>query len=275
MRISSIVTTALTMGREHQNFIGAKWLSFLLKICPENKKRKLALRLLSLSPHYFYRDLNPEYKNMPFKDFLEAEYERNRDSRRKICKLLLKPYLKSDYRILDYGCGAGFLAKAVSEYAKEVYAVDISGTVIQCAEILNNADNIKYSGVRTLPDFIDDESLDIIYSIAVIQHVTDEVFIQILKNCSEKIKKNGKLLFHVQLEDSKWKTEKEWKSDVSVRGKIKLKYGLNCFSRTSGYFNESLSKFGFKVLSIRNVESICGENFDDICKQDFIEAVKL
>src|ERR1700733_12785317 len=121
-KLLNFIKALLTNGRDNQAFIGAKWLVVLLRITPRLLKRKMALRILAISPHYFYRTSRPEYKNMPTSQFLEAEFERNRSSRERIVNQLLLPGLKPGYRVLDIGCGPGFLAKAVSRHVKMVYA---------------------------------------------------------------------------------------------------------------------------------------------------------
>src|SRR3984885_9702638 len=121
-KLKNFAKELLTNVSDEQAFIGATWRVFLLGITPGSLKRKMALRILALSPHYFYRTSRPEYKNMPTNQFLEAEFERNRSSRERIVNQLLLPGLKPGYRVLDIGCGPGFLAKAVSRHVKMVYA---------------------------------------------------------------------------------------------------------------------------------------------------------
>jgi hypothetical protein len=113
------IVSILTRGPSSQNFIGAAWLTFLLKASPKSKQRRLALRILALSPHYFYRHLNPQYANLPYQEFLEAEFDRNTTGRRKICDLILKPYLNKDYVVMDYGCGPGFWPRPYRGTSKE------------------------------------------------------------------------------------------------------------------------------------------------------------
>jgi ubiquinone/menaquinone biosynthesis C-methylase UbiE len=274
-QLLQIVKSIPAIGKDSQSFIGAKWLIYLLRVCPKSKKRALALRILSLSPHYFYRNIKPEYSKLSFCEFLEAEYTRNKVSREKICSLLLRPYLAKNMVVMDYGCGPGFLAKAVSSIAGKVYAVDISHGVLECAKILNSGDNIEYlyagrGGVSIIPD----NGLDIIYSIAVIQHLANKVFEEVLSTWREKLKPGGKALLHIVIDDPNWKSEEQWKADTSLRGKIKLKYALNCFSRTSEYLYGVLPQKGFRILSLQKIEDICGEYFDDVCGQHLLIAEK-
>jgi hypothetical protein len=65
---------------------------------PAPIREHVALRLLSVSPHYFY---GPDVR---------VEDARNRESRQALADTLVLPYLTSDTRVLDYGCGPGYLA---------------------------------------------------------------------------------------------------------------------------------------------------------------------
>src|SRR5438128_3266642 len=130
-RILKLARAILTTGKDHQSFIGARWLVLSLRLTPRPLKKKLALWILSLSPHYFSREINPDYKNLSLNQFLEAEYRRNRSSREMICNQLLMRYVKPHYEIMDIGCGPGFLAKAVARHVRTVYACDISPGVLE------------------------------------------------------------------------------------------------------------------------------------------------
>jgi len=248
---------------------------YLLRVCPKSKKRALALRILSLSPHYFYRNINPEYSKLSFCEFLEAEYTRNKVSREKIYSSVLRPCLSKNQVVMDYGCGPGFLAKAVSFIAGKVYAVDISHGVLECAKILNSGDNIEYlyagrGGISVIPD----NGLDIIYSIAVIQHLPNKVFGEVLSAWYEKLRPGGKVLLHIVIDDPNWRTEEQCRADTTLQGKIKLQCCLNCFSRTSEYLYDVLPQKGFRILSLQKIEDICGEYFDDVCGQHLLIAEK-
>src|SRR5471030_2813863 len=70
----NLLKALLTNGSDNQAFIGAKWLVILLRISPSFLKRNVALRILSISPHYFNRTSRAEYRGMPTSQFLEAEF---------------------------------------------------------------------------------------------------------------------------------------------------------------------------------------------------------
>lgn len=103
--IQSAFISMLTLGREHQSFLGAWWIPVSLRLCPLKYKRMFVLWILSLSPHYFYRSMRKDYEQMSLGDFLECEYQRNVDSRKEIVEKLLLSHLKSSMVAVDYGCG--------------------------------------------------------------------------------------------------------------------------------------------------------------------------
>lgn len=275
-RMLDLIKVLFTNGRDNQAFIGARWLVILLRITPRLFKRNMALRILAISPHYFYRTSRPEYEDMPTNQFLEAEFERNRSSREWICNQLLLPNLKPDYRVLDIGCGPGFLAKAVSRNVKLIYACDISRGVLACADIINGASNIRfiYSGESGFAQ-IADSSLDLAYSFAVIQHVRESVIKSLFLVAGKKIRPGGRCIFQVQLDDGKWKTENTQTEDQSVVNRLKLKYGLNFFPRSEDFFRELAAEAGFSVMAIRPVSELLDQPFDDIYHQHLVILSKL
>lgn len=263
---------ALILGGRRQSFLGARWVPFLVRHSPAPWKRAIALRLLALSPHYFYRQARPEYKAMKTRQFLEAECERNRASRRLICERILGPYLDSTAIALDVGCGPGWLARYVCERAKRVYACDISEGVLECAKVLNPAENLVYflTGDGTFPA-VPDDSVDLAYSFAVIQHVTDEVFGGILDGVYQKLKGGGRCVFHVVLSDAKgWRSESEWRSDSGIYGKIKWHYGLNGFYREQESVMATVLARHFVNPRVVKVRDLIQSHFDDIADQHLL-----
>ncbi|MEZ5425779.1 MAG: class I SAM-dependent methyltransferase [Pyrinomonadaceae bacterium] len=257
VKLIDVVKWGLTLGKEPQTFLGAKWVPAFLNKVSRSSKRKWALRILEWSPHYFIDGENPKYKGMPLDEYLEISFEINAESRREIYRKILKPYLKKDDTVLEYGCGPGFLARAVSPHVKKVFACDISVGALACARIINNAPNIDFivADKKGLSE-IEDQSLDAIFSFAVIQHLTDEVFEAVLENCRRKLKKGGRLILHIQLEDEVWKTEKDWRSDTSLKGRIKYKYGLHCFGRSKEKHEKLVLEHGFANVTFESLKEL-------------------
>ena len=272
-KILNIAKWGATLGREPQNFLGAKWIRTVLERTPESKKRIWALRMLSLSPHYFINPDDPQYSGMSHDEYLEAVSKTVAESREKIYQQILKPHFREDDTALDYGCGPGFLAKVVSGRVKKIYACDISEGALACARIINSAPNLEYvtaddRGLAAIPD----GSVDIVFSFAMVQHISDEIFEIVLENMRRKLKPGGRLVLHIQLTDDVWKTEDEWRSDNSIQGKIKFKYGLHCFGRTADVHKQIVEKHGFTGAKVVNIADIVPEIFDDVCSQSLLTA---
>ena len=79
---------------------------------------------------------------------------------------------------------------------------------------------------------------------------------------------------HVHLLEDGWKSEDEWKADQSVRGKVKYKYGLHCFGRTSDEYVSKAVKYGFENIEVQPIAAIVSEDFDDICSEHLLTAIK-
>ena len=126
-RVAGTLAIQLAAAGASQNFLGASWVAPLVNTMPEPVRERAALRLLSFSPHYFY-DRN-----------IRAEAERNRRSRQALAEALIVPHLSLRARVIDYGCGPGYMARAVAEAADHVDAIDISRGVLACARALNGS----------------------------------------------------------------------------------------------------------------------------------------
>jgi len=257
----------LIRGSDRQNYLGAAWIRTLLKLTPASKKEAMALRILSLSPHYFFRDPDRQGSRISTTRFLEIERKRNDDARREICEQILRPYLENNFAVLDYGCGPGFLARHVSRYVDRAFGCDISPGTIACARIINRSENLDYSVVGDgNPDPVKESSLDLIYSFAVIQHISDELFRILLKDFYRWLKPGGRAVLHIVVDDGEWKTEEEWREDGSILGKIKYRYGLHCFGRSGEAVNGMITSAGFVDIKHIALAEICDID-DDIAEQ--------
>ena len=269
-----VMMNTLARGKEDQSFLGAKWVERLLKLAPQRFKRQLALTVLSSSFHYFFRNINPDSLHLSHSEFIERElFERNKSTREKLCSCVLLSHLNSTQVVLDYGCGPGFLANSVSRHVRTVYAIDLSRGVLECARILNSAPNITFLHTTQL-DEIEDCSIDLVYSFAVVQHVTDSIFGKILAAMFSKLKKGGKLIIHIILDEDNWKTEQDWRQDTSLKGRLKWKHGLRCFKRNEQDVRGMLESAGYTSIVIQPMKELCREKFDEVCTQHLIFAVK-
>lgn len=160
----------LLAGSRRQAFLDQRWIGALLQVTPPARRRSLALRLLSLSPHYFIYQWERYPRDWSWSQVLDAESERNRATRAQIAERILAPLISDEATVLDFGCGPGYLAARVRKLAREVVAVDVSRGTLACAQVLNPGPSyarLDRGGRLGLPD----ESIDLVYSIAVFQHI--------------------------------------------------------------------------------------------------------
>src|ERR1700761_3880806 len=235
----SVIMYRATWGGS-QNFLGARWVERFVENSPASAREQVALRFLSLSPHYFYdRDVH-------------TEDERNRRSRESLADQLIAPHLTPDARVLDYGCGPGYLAAAVARDAAQVDAVDISRGVLACARAINGRPNITFS---TPDEFrATGEQMDLAYSFAVIQHLRTEVLQDVLGRLAAAVRPGGTLLLHFAVPDQEqWRTEEQWRADDSLANRAKLRYALNCFGRSADEMSALVAGRGFTEVTVRSL----------------------
>jgi len=186
----------LALLSREQEFLNRRFVEWALAAAPRRKRRALALRLLALSPHFSDRPFGAVLKL----GALEREFARNAATRRAIHEALIRPRVAPSMRVLDFGCGPGYLAKAVSADVSEVIAVDVSRGVIACAALLNPASNITYSiNHRSDLRFIGTSSIDLIYSFAVIQHLETRIAADFFREFYRVLRPGGQTLCHLVL----------------------------------------------------------------------------
>lgn len=274
-RAFDLLKWSVTLGRDRQNFLGARWVPFFLSRVPQRSRRKWALRILDLSPHYFLNPSDPKYYGLKKDEYLETVFADCARSREDIWTDILSARMSGAETVIDYGCGPGFLTKAVSPHVERIYGFDISEGALACARIVNAGANIDYlkadeSGLLQIPD----ASVDAVCTFAVFQHLTDEVLSTVLANISRKLKTGGRLVAHVQLPTERWRTETEWRSDNSVKGRLKFRYGLHCFARSRQEYLEALKAAGFVEIVFEPVDEMVAAATEPLDGQFIIAAVK-
>jgi cyclopropane fatty-acyl-phospholipid synthase-like methyltransferase len=242
---------ALAMGGS-QNFLGAKWVGLIVRHTPPRSREKVALKLIAISPHYFY-DEDPA-----------AGADRLRTSRNQLVNDVLDRYLHLNMRVIDFGCGPGYCSKAVANRVKVVEGVDISIGVLACAEALNGASNIEYETPTQCSSR--NEPVDLVFSFAVVQHMSEAGLVDTFAMLRRRLKLGGTLIVHFALPENGWRTEMEWQGDTTLKGMIKRQIGLRCSGRTVETMTRLLNQAGFAHT---RVEALCFQTKieDDIATQ--------
>jgi SAM-dependent methyltransferase len=258
-RIASDVLISRATWGGSQNFLGARWVERVIAHAPPAARKRVALRFLSLSPHYFY---DPD---------LAAEDTRNRRSRQILADELIAPYLTPGAHVLDYGCGPGYLAAAVGRLAGRVHGVDISRGALACARVLNGRPNVVF---QTPAEFRGAAGpVDLAYSFAVVQHLRTDALSAALALLAESVRPGGTLLLHfAQPSEQGYRTEQAWVSDGSVAGRAKLRYGLNCFGRSAEELTDLVTRYGFTDATAKPLGGTITIPGDDIPNQHLLTA---
>jgi SAM-dependent methyltransferase len=177
--------------------------------------------------------------------------------------------------VLDVGCGPGFLAYEAAKSARKVFACDLSPGVIACAQVLNSQPNIAYfSSLENGYSPVPDQTLDLVYSFAVIQHVGDDVFSDLMAIAFQKLKVGGQLVLDFPVEYGDIKDEAAWREDRTIRGRLKLRFGLNLFARERESFSRLIAQAGFTNLEYRSASRLFQDIEDDVTRQDLLVAQK-
>ena len=111
-----------------------------------------------------------------------------------------KNLFKSGQKILDFGCGGGYLLKNIKEANTELYGVEVNNE----AKIISEAKGIKvFSNSSLLPS----DHFDLIISNHALEH-TDNPLLE-LKNLHKSLKKDGQICIVVPLDNKSYSYKKK------------------------------------------------------------------
>jgi hypothetical protein len=96
----------------------------------------------------------------------------------------------------------------------------------------------------------------------------------VIANCFRKLKAGGCMVLHVQMTEDGWRTEQEWKDDRSLKGRVKMRFGLNCFARAEDEHLDIVESEGFRDIEIKPIAEMVTDEFDDVCRQHLLTARK-
>lgn len=86
-------------------------------------------------------------------------------------------YLRPDMKLFEFGCGTGSTAIAHAPFVDHVYAIDVSGKMLQIAEdkaAKAGVDNVTFERVA-IDDFsAPDESVDVVLGLSILHLVADK-----------------------------------------------------------------------------------------------------
>ncbi len=101
---------------------------------------------------------------------------------------LIEKYVSRGDSILDFGAGAGRFAKAFAFKGYEILCVELDASL---------SERLAQVGLKafTSLDAVEDQSIDYVYSLNVLEHISDDV--AAFQKLYAKLKPNGRLLIYV------------------------------------------------------------------------------
>jgi len=111
-----------------------------------------------------------------------------------VLKEIAKNFDPKETKILDVGCGGGFLSNFLAPEIKEVHAIDISGESIKVAKKYDTTGKVKYltGDASELP--YEDNSFDVVCLMDMLEHVENPA--EVIKEGGRVLKPGGQLFFH-------------------------------------------------------------------------------
>jgi cyclopropane fatty-acyl-phospholipid synthase-like methyltransferase len=263
------VLQLLIAGSKNHAFLDRAWIPWLVRLTPRPLRQRLSLSLLGLSNHYWVYQWTDYYApELRRGEILRHEFERNASSRQEICDKLLRRFVRPDMTVLDFGCGPGFLARLVSAHVKQVIATDVSRGVLACARVLNPAGNLTYvqNGLADLRR-VADASIDLLYSIAVVQHLTKEQNRAFFKEFARVLKPNGTGAVHANILPENAEKSPRFDADtgnwISKRVKLRMDYF------TPSEVTRLLGEAGFSHVRITRIDTLTDID-DDIGNEHLV-----
>lgn len=118
-------------------------------------------------------------------------------------KLLKRKVIQSTDRLLDIGCGPGFLATELQDKVKSYFGVDISENCIQtCREKFEGKTNVQFMQIASAEnenslDHFENNNIqfDVIVILSVVQYFSDIAKVEVLlSHCKKILAPNGKII---------------------------------------------------------------------------------
>ncbi|MDX1429001.1 MAG: class I SAM-dependent methyltransferase [Rhodothermales bacterium] len=103
----------------------------------------------------------------------------------------LRRYIDQGRRVLDYGCGMGFLSRHLTAFGADVWATDVSLDAVEATNARNRG-VAGFHGARTLDEAsASPERFDRILSVEVIEHLDDEKLDEFFRRLRELLEPDG------------------------------------------------------------------------------------
>jgi 2-polyprenyl-6-hydroxyphenyl methylase/3-demethylubiquinone-9 3-methyltransferase len=102
--------------------------------------------------------------------------------------------LSSSAKILDMGCGAGFLTHDMARLGHEVVGIDLSEESLRVAEKLDKTSRVNYVKADAAAAPFPDASFDVVCAMDLLEHVENPK--AVIQEASRLLKPDGLFFFH-------------------------------------------------------------------------------
>lgn len=106
----------------------------------------------------------------------------------------LRQRFGANARVLDIGCGAGFLTNYLAEQGFQVTGLDASTDSLQVAEHHDSTSSVRYLSGDALSLPFEDESFDAVCAMDFLEHVEDPE--RVIQEASRVLRPQGGFFFH-------------------------------------------------------------------------------
>jgi SAM-dependent methyltransferase len=160
-------------------------------------------------------------------------------ARRELIKSLIESSGRSFGRVLDYGCGPGSNAEALSDGTRELIALDASEEALERANATSAYAQLLRSADETIP--LPDASIDLILAADVIEHVDD---VKALSEMYRTLKPGGFLIVTVPAHRWLW----NWNDDYSHHLRRYERNELEQRLTNAGFLVRKISSWNFSLV---------------------------
>jgi 2-polyprenyl-6-hydroxyphenyl methylase / 3-demethylubiquinone-9 3-methyltransferase len=106
----------------------------------------------------------------------------------------IKTYHTDAHRILDVGCGAGFLSNEFARQGFKVTGIDLSEESLKIAQAHDDTSSVIYEAADAYKLPYENEAFDVITAMDFLEHVEDPL--KVVQECSRILKPGGLFFFH-------------------------------------------------------------------------------
>lgn len=140
----------------------------------------------------FYDDLHAKWHDS--KDHPVALLRAENSLRNPWIQQILHNHFSNNCKILDIGCGGGFLTNFLADQSHEVFGVDLSTQSLEVAKQLDKTKKVSYQRASAYELPFGDQIFSVVCAMDLLEHVENPALV--VKEASRVLRKDGLFFFH-------------------------------------------------------------------------------